>query len=178
MAKNKIILSVLSIIGFIIILIVIFFSACYVFKAQCGIDISKIYKPKLQPTPTTTITPTATNTQISVAYKGTLPCADCPGLDTELILKKAIVDSIDGTFVMKETYLERDVASIISQGTWKTIFSSSKGKPIVIYELNSGSPDSIQYFLKASDDELKMLDKNKNEIVGPDLNFSLIKIIN
>lgn len=177
MTKNKKIIGVLSTIAFIILLVVIFFSACFVFKAQCGIDILSILsKSKAQPV-TTQPTPTEIETQISVAYKGTLPCADCPGLDTELILKRATEDSIDGSYIMKETYLERDVAPLITEGTWKTLFSSIKGKPTIIFELNSGIPDNIRYFLKIDDSEIKILDTGKNEIVSG-LNFSLKKIIN
>lgn len=179
MAKNKTVTNIVSSLVFVIVIALIFFSACFVFKAQCGIDIlSKFYKSQPQPTLEPVISPTATETQFSVAYKGTLPCADCPGLDTEIILKKANADSLDGTYIQKETYLERDVNPIITEGTWKTIFSSYKGKQEIILEFNHGSPDNVSYFLKVDDNELKMLDKNKDEIVAPGLNFSLIKIIN
>lgn len=177
MAKNITATSIISALVFIVVLIIIFFSACFVFKAQCGIDIlSKLSKPTPQAPASVVVSPTDTIKLITTAYKGTLPCADCPGLDTELIFKKINLDSLDGTYVMKETYLERNVDPIITEGTWKSIFTSSKGKPIIVFEINSGSLDSLRYFQQVSETELKMLDKNKNEIVGPDLNLTLKKL--
>lgn len=178
MTKKSQVSNFLSVIIFLAVLVVIFFSACYMFKAQCGIDLLSRFKTTSEPVVSVTVTPTPAEKLITTSYRGTLPCADCPGLDTELILKKNSTDSIDGVYVMKETYLERNVDPLISEGTWKTIFSSSKGKPVVIYEINQGTPDSVRYFLQVNDNEIKMLDKNKDEIVGLDLNLSLKKIAN
>lgn len=169
-------IQIITLFGFVIVVIIIFFFACFVFKAQCGIDIlSKFSKPKV--TPVITIAPTEGVKLISVAYKGTLPCADCPGLDTELILKKVNEDSTNGTYVTKETYLEKNVSPVITEGTWKTIFGSIKGKPETILELNPGNLDNIRYFIKVDDSELKMLDKNNVELVGSP-SISLKKINN
>ncbi|MCE7031617.1 copper resistance protein NlpE [Lysobacter sp. GX 14042] len=44
-------------------------------------------------------------------FEGTLPCADCPGIDTTLVLAP------DGTFQLTDAYQERD-ASNTTEGTW------------------------------------------------------------
>jgi copper homeostasis protein (lipoprotein) len=45
-------------------------------------------------------------------FSGTLPCADCPGIDTTLELHA------DGTFMLMETYQERKVEPAMLEGTW------------------------------------------------------------
>ena len=49
---------------------------------------------------------------LSGTYEGTLPCADCPGLQT------LITFNPDGTFYMEETYLERSDKPIVTNGKW------------------------------------------------------------
>ena len=46
------------------------------------------------------------------SFSGTLPCADCPGIDTTLELHA------DGTFMLMETYQERKAAPGMLEGTW------------------------------------------------------------
>ncbi|KAA8735113.1 copper resistance protein NlpE [Acinetobacter qingfengensis] len=46
-------------------------------------------------------------------YQGTLPCADCPGIKTVLTLHA------DKTYKLEETYLERNVQPIITEGTFQ-----------------------------------------------------------
>lgn len=45
-------------------------------------------------------------------FKGTLPCADCPGIDTTLELKP------DGSFLLKEAFLGQAGAPTKVDGTW------------------------------------------------------------
>jgi uncharacterized lipoprotein NlpE involved in copper resistance len=45
-------------------------------------------------------------------FSGTLPCADCPGIDTTLELHT------DGTFMLMETYQERKAEPGMLEGTW------------------------------------------------------------
>lgn len=49
--------------------------------------------------------------ELPAAFAGTLPCADCPGLETRLTLLDP------GRYVLEETYLER--GSFVSRGTWQ-----------------------------------------------------------
>ena len=45
-------------------------------------------------------------------FSGTLPCADCPGIDTTLALNP------DGTYEINQTYQDSDGAAIRMDGTW------------------------------------------------------------
>lgn len=46
------------------------------------------------------------------SFSGTLPCADCPGIDNKLTL------NADGTFVLEETYQDSRSATNKLDGTW------------------------------------------------------------
>lgn len=46
------------------------------------------------------------------SYTGTLPCADCSGVQTDLTLNS------DGTFVMKQDYLGKPNGQVTTQGTY------------------------------------------------------------
>lgn len=45
-------------------------------------------------------------------FEGTLPCADCPGIDERLVL------SADGSFELTDTYRERADATQVLRGSW------------------------------------------------------------
>lgn len=46
------------------------------------------------------------------AYGGTLPCADCPGIETLLVLHP------DGSYRLRERYLDRQAQATLSLGRW------------------------------------------------------------
>lgn len=48
----------------------------------------------------------------SVSWTGKLPCADCPGIDYQLVLNK------DGSFTETSVYQERQVKPFIENGNW------------------------------------------------------------
>ena len=54
------------------------------------------------------------------AYEGVLPCADCPGIQTRLVLQR------DGRFELRTQYLERQVAPQTASGSfsWNSAGSS------------------------------------------------------
>jgi len=45
-------------------------------------------------------------------YAGTLPCADCPGIET------SIAFTPEGAYTINETYKDRDGGSVTGNGTW------------------------------------------------------------
>ncbi|MFN4286301.1 MAG: copper resistance protein NlpE [Lacibacter sp.] len=46
-------------------------------------------------------------------YKGVLPCADCEGIETELMLHK------DSTYMLRQTYLGKAAAPVVNtDGNW------------------------------------------------------------
>jgi copper homeostasis protein (lipoprotein) len=95
---------------------------------------------------------------LSGTYEGTLPCADCPGLQTLITLNP------DGTFYMEEFYLERSDEPIITEGEWLL------DGDILIFTVNDYD---FEYKL-ISEKEIKWAPDGE-EITGTDLNWSLIK---
>lgn len=96
----------------------------------------------------------AHNSQNSVdwagAYEAVLPCADCPGIQTTLLLNE------DGTFEMKRIYLERDV-QLLDKGTFTWQNNGS-----VVHLLGEGTDIKI----KVGENRLFQLDQEGNEISG------------
>lgn len=87
-------------------------------------------------------------------YAGTLPCADCPGIDETLAL------GADGGFVLTDTYRERPGSERIVQGSW----SIEGGTRI---RLDPGSKEQRdQFYAIDGADALVALDIDGNRIEG------------
>lgn len=91
-------------------------------------------------------------------FEGTLPCADCPGLQTLININP------DSTFHMEETYLESDEETTITEGTW------SLEKDIITFD----SGDYQFEYKLISTQEIRWAPGGE-EITGTDLNWSLLK---
>ena len=107
-------------------------------------------------------------------YVGTLPCADCSGIRTELTLfAHGPTSSGTASYWLKETYLgrpEKD-ATFESGGSWTT--QPGKDDPkAVVYRLTEARSRESRYVLKLSADELKMLDRSGRPIQSK-LDYSL-----
>ena len=96
--------------------------------------------------------------KLSGTYEGTLPCADCPGLQT------LITFNSDGTFYMEETFLERDDKPTITNGKWVL------NGDIITF---TASDYKFEYKL-ISEKEIRWAPGGE-EITGTDLNWSLLK---
>lgn len=96
--------------------------------------------------------------ELSGTYEGTLPCADCPGLQT------LITFNSDGTFHMEETYLERDVEPIITDGTW-----------ILEGDVITFTAGDYKFEYKVISEKEIRWAPDGEEITGTDLNWSLFK---
>ncbi len=81
-------------------------------------------------------------------YTGTLPAADCPGIETELKL------SDDGTFTLSENYIDRDT-SFYDKGTYTV-----RGNLLTLNGM-----DEVSYY-KVEENRLRKLDADRNEITG------------
>jgi len=96
--------------------------------------------------------------KLSGTYEGILPAADGPGLQT------LITFNSDGTFYMKETFLESDVEPRITNGKWilnGDIITFTAGDYKFEYKL-------------ISEKEIRWAPGGE-EITGTDLNWSLLK---
>ena len=83
-------------------------------------------------------------------YTGTFPGADCPGIDTRLVLKK------DGTFDLHMKYLERD-SEFEDKGGY-----SVKGNLLTLTPENG---EGIEYY-KVEENRLRRLDADKQPMTG------------
>lgn len=93
-------------------------------------------------------------------FAGTVPCADCPGIETHLAI------DADGTFRLDETYQDRD-SSRQTTGTW-TI--DADGKRLLLDPDTKGAAD--RHFEIVSKDEIRMLGADGSPIAS-ELNYSL-----
>jgi uncharacterized lipoprotein NlpE involved in copper resistance len=95
-------------------------------------------------------------------FSGTLPCADCPGIDTTLELHA------DGTFMLMETYLERKVEPAMLDGTWTAEENGSR----IRLDPNSKSEQDRLYAVDSRDQITQLgSDGTPPTATGPD--FSL-----
>jgi len=95
------------------------------------------------------------------SFKGTLPCADCPGIDTKLTL------AADGSFKLDETYRDRKDGTSAIDGTW-TVEADDRH---IRLDPNSKSDNDRVYEI-LSGDEIRLLDQEGKRIEG-DLPYSL-----
>ncbi|WP_220429049.1 copper resistance protein NlpE [Vulcaniibacterium gelatinicum] len=79
-------------------------------------------------------------------FRGTLPCADCPGIETRLQLEA------DGSYTLEETYLERG-GPYASNGTWT---AEENGKRLRLDPNGKDQDDRLYAIL--SQDRLRLLD--------------------
>ena len=75
-------------------------------------------------------------------FAGTLPCADCPGIDESLVL------SADGSFELTDTYRERPGSEQVLRGNWAL---EPDGRSI---RLDPGRKDARDRLFAIDDDAL------------------------
>jgi len=85
-------------------------------------------------------------------YKGTIPCADCPGIDESIEIKA------DGTFKLVDHYQERKDGHFEEEGTYEWDATGNK----IILSLKDGG----KKHLAVHEGSLLLLDQEGNEITG------------
>lgn len=83
-------------------------------------------------------------------YEGVLPCADCEGIKTTIVIHQ------DHTYTIKETYLGKDNNTFESEGTFEW---DDKGQKITFSDA-----DKRSYFV--GENTLTHLDSDGNKIIG------------
>ena len=95
-------------------------------------------------------------------FMGTLPCASCAGIDTQLELKD------DYSFMLNETYREsKDAGPFRIKGTW----SAEEDGHLLRLDPESKS-ENDRLFQVVANDEIKLLDADGKPLVGTP-NYSL-----
>lgn len=103
-----------------------------------------------------------------ITYKGTLPCADCPGLDTTITLNP------DHTYEMTEIYQDRNEDNpFVSKGDWTLETGTPQDPNAQVYALTDQNGTTSYYLLDGN--EITSLDSDKNPIDSP-FNMSLTQV--
>lgn len=110
-------------------------------------------------------------------YIGVLPCADCSGIRTDLILFVAMDSTTPAGYLLRETYLGAKEGDQIfeSEGAWRTVHGSSTDPRATIYQLDIGQPDELRHFLRLGPDSVRQLDKDRAPIESR-LNYTLNRV--
>ena len=87
-----------------------------------------------------------------LTFEGLLPCADCPGLKTELVLTPKGEGWAEGTYRLTETYLERG-GPTVTTGEWTTLRGDAVDPDATVYQLDPDKPHGSRYFLRVGQDE-------------------------
>lgn len=106
---------------------------------------------------------TVTNASWPGTYTGTVPCASCPGIKTELTLLA------DNTYELKQVYLEEKMDEIKNQGSFIWM-PDSMGIELL------GLKDMSNKFLM-QDKQLVMLDKDGKAVEGKMADLYILKKI-
>lgn len=96
---------------------------------------------------------------LPATFSGTLPCADCPGIDLHLNLLP------DDVYLLRESYQDRDGGPFFDVGRY---LRSSDGRELILH----GGTEAPRRFEIVSPDELRLLDMDGQRIES-ELNYSL-----
>ncbi|MEB2340552.1 MAG: copper resistance protein NlpE N-terminal domain-containing protein [Flavobacteriia bacterium] len=129
-----------------------FIPACLVILASCQGN------QEQEPTPAPALAPVVPVVEWTGLYADTLPCADCPGILTQLDLRA------DSTYVLRERYLERDSIPYGTIGKW-----SVKGDVVTLATFHK----PMEWRMES--DGLHRLDADGKPIDSP-LNYTIRKV--
>lgn len=102
----------------------------------------------------------------SQTFDGTLPCADCSGLKTELILQKDPEDPTEGVYTLQETYQGKTNTPVVTLGKWDVTKGTPTDPQAIVIKLKTGK-ETTGYWLVVDNNTLEMLDMQKNRINSP-----------
>lgn len=107
-----------------------------------------------------------------VTYSGTLPCADCEGIVTELTLQRRP----DLHFNLKETYQGKN-QTLRSDGDYKIVHGTASDPGATVIQLNPEKDKNLQRYIQQVDEnELKLLDSDQKTIQNGK-NYTLKKVL-
>ena len=108
-------------------------------------------------------------------YKGTLPCADCQGIEIELLLQEG-GKSKSKTFILKQKYLGKPAnqSTFTVTGKWFMAIGNKQNPNAKILQLIPDGKEDLLYFEYLKDGSIKLLGKNQQPI-NTKLNYILKK---
>jgi copper homeostasis protein (lipoprotein) len=119
--------------------------------------------------------PNATRGILLAAYRGVLPCADCPGIDTTVRLFADPSGAEDhGRYLIRSSYQERNTTNT-EMGTWTLEKGTPSDASAGVYVLKPKSGNGTTNFLVVGDNEIKQLDADRKPFTGT-VNFTLKRV--
>jgi NlpE-like protein len=112
--------------------------------------------------------------KLLAAYRGVLPCADCPGIDTTVKLFGADSNATSGFYFIHHAYQERK-SSYNETGSWTLEKGTPDDASASVYVLKPKTGSGITNFLQVGNDEIKQLDNDRKPFGGT-TNFSLKRV--
>jgi len=105
--------------------------------------------------------------QLIATYVGTLPCADCAGIRTELSLYAEGPSQFgQAIYRLNETYLETGDGdrTFESTGRWTILRGTATDLDATVYQLDFDRPQTVRNLLRPNDNELRLLDREQREV--------------
>lgn len=99
-------------------------------------------------------------------YTGTLPCADCSGLQTTLTLIQQKPQAQFGAYVLHETYVGKSMQPNVSEGEWTITRGTPADPQAKVLNLTQLNSNDVAYYLMDAAG-LHMLDQKKNKVDSP-----------
>ena len=98
-------------------------------------------------------------------YTGILPCADCAGIRTDLWVYADQPSGEARRYGLRETYIgtRNGDRTFERSGHLKVVQGAKSDPKATVYQLDSDQPDGRRNFLRASDTELRLLDRDLAE---------------
>jgi hypothetical protein len=103
-------------------------------------------------------------------YRGLLPCADCSGIETRIIL---INDEL--LYILTERFIgirDGDDHVYSSYGPYTTVRGFKDNPNSLVYILNPESPEARRYYLSIEPTEIRMLDRDM-QLFDSELNYTM-----
>jgi predicted secreted protein len=102
---------------------------------------------------------TSDSSHLLGTYTGILPCADCAGIRADLLI-------YEGRYDLRETYIgtRNGDRTAEKSGRVKLVRGSAEDKQATMYQLEADRADAQRYFLRAGNNELRLLDREKREL--------------
>ncbi len=110
-----------------------------------------------------------------VTFSGTLPCADCMGIEHILTMVREDAADTTGSFTLTNIYLGvADDNEFVQTGTFSTEIGLGEDAAAIVYVLSAEDGDQIR-FLRTANDTVELLDIEGNRIESS-LNYTLTRI--